>query len=152
MDQQNEPQEDWANRTFEGGAKGLFGCIAMVVFVIGGTGLLLSQCGSKPAATDQAEANTQAAKTDTPDETEIVTECDLAVKSSLTSESSYDPAFDWKYTVTGNQAEVMRKFEAANGFNATLTSGYTCRYDWQRKRITFLQVIGPYGARTLIHK
>ena len=145
-------QKDWTSRTIEGGVRGLFGCIAIVVVVIGGTGLLLSQCSNKPAATDQPEANTNAAASDTPDETEIVTECDLTVKSSLTSESAYDPEFGWKYTVTGNQAEVMRKFEATTGFNAKLTYGYTCRYDWRRKRITFLQIVGPYGSRTLVGK
>lgn len=151
LDQQNEPQKDWANRTFEGGGKGIAGCVALLFCIVGLPILLLSHCSSSaPVKQDQAATNEQASAPDTPDETAIVTECDLAVKSSLTSESSYDPDFSWKYSATGNQAEVMRKFEATNGFNAKLSSAYLCRYDWGRKRIAFLQIVSPYGTRMLI--
>lgn len=83
-------------------------------------------------------------------ETQVVTECDLAIKSSLIAQDSYDPEFQWRYIDGGNNAEVLRHYDSTNGFGGKVTSIYDCKYDGVKKRIVSLQTASPYGATTII--
>jgi hypothetical protein len=144
-----EAPKDWANRTFEGGWTGCLIFIVGLALIVWLLSLAMCSTSTPPAAQSQQQKTTDQA-TEGPNEIEIVTECDLTVKGSLASESSYDPESSWNYTLSGGQAEVLRRFEATNGFGAKLSSAYDCKFDVARKRITFLQTVSPSGTTTLI--
>ena len=85
-----------------------------------------------------------------PAETDIVSQCDLAVRENLVDKDSNNSAWEWKYIRSGSTAEVMRDFESTNAFGGKVSSSYLCKFDSTSNRITFLATTGPYGAHILI--
>lgn len=84
-------------------------------------------------------------------ESEIVTKCDIAVKSMMASKSSFDTSFGWdfsRHTAT-KRVTVLREFEAQNGFGATLSSQYECVVDVANMEFVSLRIQEPTGWTTL---
>ena len=99
-----------------------------------------------------ASAEPKTADIAAPDETEVVTYCDMMIKQSLVSESSYSAAWSWNYSWDGAYATVMRKFDATNGFGATITSSYICKVDGATQHLAYLATMGPIGAQVLVDR
>lgn len=125
-----------------------FGCVGVGVVIVIGLIFLLSMC-AKSVSTPAPDGNTQA-ESKLRGEVYVVSACDMAVKDTLKSESSYDPEWQWQFSRVGGQATAVRKFEAINSFNAKLTSSYICKYDDATDRIIYLAIVGDGGIQTLV--
>ena len=82
-----------------------------------------------------------------PSETNTNAMCDLAVKSVLVSEDSFNPEWAGSFHVEGDIGVVSKKFDSTNGFGAKLTSRYTCKWNSKTDTIVSLEIIDPYGER-----
>jgi hypothetical protein len=137
----------WGDRVFgPGGSTGCAIGAGLAIFLaIVALASLLSQCSpaSAPEASNVAEPSE-------PAETDIVAECDMSVKQALVSYGSYDPAWEWSYKVNGNEATVLRRFEATNGFGAKVSSTYLCKWNIAAERITSLQTIDALGHYSML--
>jgi hypothetical protein len=141
-----QPTGDFWERSFAEPKAAKAGCYGVLVAGVVGLILLLSQCGKERLDEPVALATTSSA----PNETDIVTECDLAVKAALVSPRSYDAAMAWDYKDRGTYATVLRKFEATNAFGASIGGTYLCKWDKAGERIVSLQTIDALGKHTVI--
>ncbi|WP_145961048.1 hypothetical protein [Sphingosinithalassobacter portus] len=120
----------------------------MIVIGVGAASFLFSS----PSETTDNDAPIEAvpAERSGPNEIDVVSVCDLAVKSTLVSESSFEPAWRWQFAVNGNTATVRRKFEATNGFGAKITATYHCEWNDTQRRITALRVLDSLGQESVL--
>jgi len=82
-------------------------------------------------------------------EAEIVSACDMAVKSALVGDSS----MDWTWNVgigKDDDLKIARGFKAVNAFGANLKHRYFCTYDSGRHGIKELTIEGPLGSQRII--
>lgn len=142
-------QRDWWDRTFDDGPTAKKGCL----FTIGaGTALLFGYLvySSQQAAVERLEEK-KAAEVERasrgPSETNTNAMCDLAVKSVLVSEDSFDPELHGSFYAEGDLGVVSKKFDSTNGFGAKLTSRYICKWNSKTDTIVSLEIIDPYGER-----
>jgi len=142
-------QATWNELTFEKPAAAIIGGIVVIIGVLGmifwnDAPDIAYRSPSPSEAVGGAESGSTGA-----DETEIVTMCDLSVKSALISEADLD--FGWKFVPrSANEYRVVRGFKAQNGFGANLKHTYFCTYDTSTKRVTKLEVEGPGGSQKII--
>ncbi|WHU02592.1 hypothetical protein [Sphingomonas sp. NIBR02145] len=146
MSEEPDASGDFWERTFDEPKIAKAGCYGVLVAGVVGIVLLVSQCASGSHEEPVSEATTSSA----PDETEIVTECDLTLKAALVSPRSYDPSMAWDYKDQGSYATVLRKFEATNSFGAGIGGTYLCKWDKAGQRIASLETIDALGKHTVV--
>ncbi|EQB12265.1 hypothetical protein [Novosphingobium lindaniclasticum] len=143
-------QKDWWDGVFDDGPaakRGCFGCLTVLgigaLALFGYTVYSFQQSAVQHVKDEQAAEVERATRG--PSETNTNAMCDLAVKSVLVSEDSFDPEWGGSFHAEGDIGVVSKKFDSTNGFGAKLTSRYTCKWNSKTDTIVSLEVTDPYG-------
>jgi hypothetical protein len=139
--EQGRPK-DWWDRTFDDGPtakKGCFGFLGLAALLIIAGPVF---CSSKSTEQEQAVEPQEAKGAN---EADTGAMCDLAVKSALVSEDSFDPEWGGSFHAVGDIGVMTRKFDSTNGFGAKITSRYTCKWNSKTDTIVSLEITDPFG-------
>lgn len=141
----DRPEGDFWSRTFDDPRGAKNGCFGLLGSIGVGLCLMVAYC----ATSEQSQPPTveRPAK---PNEIDIVSECDMAVKGRLASPSSFDPASAWDYKDQGSYATVLRKFEATNALGSSIGGTYLCKWDKAGERIASVETIDALGDHTVL--
>lgn len=125
----------------------LWGCLIvpglLALGLFGYTVYTFQQAAAERVKNEQAAKIEEASRG--PSETNTNAMCDLAVKSVLVSEDSFDPEWGGSFHAEGDIGVVSKKFDSTNGFGAKLTSRYTCKWNSKTDTIVSLEITDPYG-------